>query len=210
MADQNQRRNAARVPKASRILVARRIGIREGRQGSRIGISYRKPPFRRGWTKRSASFAALGAGGALAWAALEHRSPGARRAAVFYAAPMPMRSSRHGFQTLSLRLVGLHAQRRAGRADKGGSVMFTLAFGASQRAQRQRRRRSRPTHLAVLLGVLLPISVALGAVTILASGSPHWPASKLTDCALPAAKSVRPLRAANSGVRARPCRRKDP
>jgi hypothetical protein len=53
-------------------------------------------------------------------------------------------------------------------------------------------------HLGVLLGVLLPISVALGAVTILASGSPHWPASKVTDCALPASKAVWPLCAVNN------------
>ena len=82
--------------------------------------------------------------------------------------------------------------------------MFTLAHGPCQPAQDLQRHRWQPTHLGVALGLLLRICVAIGAVTILASGSPHWPASKATDCALPAAKTVRPLCADNRGQRPSP------
>ena len=82
--------------------------------------------------------------------------------------------------------------------------MFTLAHGPGQPAQHQQRHRWQPTHLGVLLGVLLPIGVAICVAGILASGSPQWPASKTTDCAIPAAKTVRPLCADNRGVRPSP------
>ena len=49
----------------------------------------------------------------------------------------------------------------------------------------------------------LPICLVIGAVTFLAS-SAHWPTSKATDCAMPAAKTVRPLCADNRGVRPSP------
>jgi hypothetical protein len=74
---------------------------------------------------------------------------------------MPRRSPPHGFQTSSLRLVGLHAQGAQG-ADKEGSVTFTLAHGPftlahgpGQPAQHQQRHRWQPTHLGVLPGLLL-------------------------------------------------------
>jgi len=68
------------------------------------------------------------------------------------------------------------------------------------------RQRWQPTCLGVRLAVLLPISVVIGAVTIRASGSPHWPASKAIDCAMAGAETARPLCADNKGVRPSPRR----